>query len=108
MGATAVKESLKESPVRMKRLIVLPALLIAGSSVSALAQTPAAPMVSAPAPAGAATAAVGPAKIAVVSFQAAVSQTNEFQRAYVDLEKKWTPKRTQLKTQSDEIDRLTK
>ncbi len=66
-------------------------------------------MPSAPAPAGAAPAApVGPAKIAVVSFQAAVSQTNEFQRAYIDLEKKWAPKRQQLKTLSEDIDRLTK
>jgi outer membrane protein len=67
-------------------------------------------MPSAPAPAGAAapSAPVGPAKIAVVSFQAAVSQTNEFQRAYVDLEKKWGPKRQQLKTLSEDIDRLTK
>lgn len=93
----------------MKRLPVLFVLLAAGSSVCGLAQTPAAPMPSAPAPAGAAAAApVEPSKIAVVSFQAAVSQTNEFQRAYVDLEKKWGPKRQQLKTMSDDIDRLTK
>ena len=97
----------------MKRLLVLLALLAAGSSLAVWAQTPAAPVPAAPVPAGAAataaaTAAVGPSNIAVVSFQAAVSQTNEFQRAYVDLEKKWTPKRQQLKTLSDDIDRLTK
>lgn len=97
----------------MKRLLVLSALLVAGSSLSGFPQSPAAPMPSAPAPAGAAAPAapaapVGPAKIAVVSFQAVVSQTNEFQRAYVDLEKKWGPKRQQLKTLSEDIDRLTK
>jgi len=66
-------------------------------------------MPSAPAPAGTTPAPeVGPAKIAVVSFQAAVSQTNEFQRAFLDLQKKWDPKRQQLKTLSDDVDRLTK
>ena len=90
----------------MKRLLVLPVFL---ATLAALGQTPAAPMPSAPAPAGSVPKAeVGPAKVAVVSFQTAVSQTNEFQRAFVDLEKKWDPKRQQLKAQSDEIDRLTK
>ena len=66
-------------------------------------------MPASPPPAGTASAPlVGPAKIAVVSFQAAVSQTNEFQRAFIDLQKKWDPKRQQLKTLSDDVDRLTK
>ena len=93
----------------MKRLLVFSALLVSGISISASPQTPAAPMPSAPTPAGSVPApVVGPAKIAVVSFQAAVSQTNEFQRAYVDLQKKWEPKRQQLKGLSDDIERLTK
>jgi outer membrane protein len=93
----------------MKRLLVFSALLASGFSLTAPAQTPAAPMPSAPAPAGtSAPPVVGAAKIAVVSFQAAVSQTNEFQRAFVDLQKKWDPKRQQLKALSDEVDRLTK
>ena len=50
----------------------------------------------------------GPAKVAVIAFQAAVSQTNEFQRDFADLQKKYDPKRQQLKTLSDEIDTLTK
>ena len=57
--------------------------------------------------AGTATAA-GPAKVAVIAFQAAVAQTNEFQRDFADLQKKYDPKRQQLKTLSDEIDTLTK
>ncbi len=70
-------------------------------------------MPSAPAPANAPTSAaapapVGPAKIAVVAFQVAVSQTNEFQRAFTDLQKKWDPKRQQLKAMSDDIDKITK
>lgn len=91
----------------MKRMLILPVLLAAGIAV---AQTPAAPGVpSAPAPAGTAPAVhVGPAKIGVIAFQVAVSQTNEFQRDFSDLEKKYEPKRQQLKALSDEVDTLTK
>jgi outer membrane protein len=97
----------------MKRLLVCPLFLASAFSLIASAQTPAAPMPSAPVPAGAATPAaptepVGPAKIAVVAFQVAVSQTNEFQRAFTDLQKKWDPKRQQLKVLSDDIDKITK
>ena len=52
-------------------------------------------------------AAAGPvaaAKVAVIAFQAAVSQTNEFQRDFADLQKKYDPRRQQLKTLNDEID----
>ncbi len=73
-------------------------MLASGFVLSAAAQTPAA---SAAAPAG-------PAKIAVIAFQAAVGQTNEFQRNFADLQKKYEPKRDQLKTLSDEVDNLTK
>lgn len=62
---------------------------------------------SAQAPATAAAPA-GPTKVAVIAFQAAVAQTNEFQRNYADLEKKYEPKREQLKAESDQIDNLTK
>jgi len=48
------------------------------------------------------------AKVAVIAFQAAVAQTNEFQRDAADLQKKYDPRRTQLKALSDEIDTLTK
>jgi len=47
-----------------------------------------------------------PAKIAVIAFQAAVTQTNEFQRNFGDLQKKFTPKRDQLKALSTQIDTL--
>jgi outer membrane protein len=69
---------------------------------------PASPGLS-PAPAAAApTAPAGPAKIAVIAFQIAVAQTNEGQRDFADLEKKYAPKRASLKTLSDEVDNLTK
>ncbi len=50
----------------------------------------------------------GPLRIAVVSFQDVVTQTNEFQRNFADLQKKYDPKRQQLKTLGDEIETLTK
>ncbi len=55
-----------------------------------------------------ASATVPTAKVAVIAFQAAVAQTNEFQRDVADLQKKYDPTRTQLKSLSDQIDALTK
>ncbi len=86
----------------MKRTFALVLTLASGFALSAAAQTLPAP--SAPA----APAPAGPAKVAVIAFQAAVGQTNEFQRDFADLQKKYEPKRTQLKTMADEIDGLEK
>jgi outer membrane protein len=80
----------------MKRLLAIIAILASGFVLSAAAQTP---VTAAPA---------GPAKIAVIAFQVAVAQTNEGQRNFADLQKKYDPKRQQLKALSDEIDNLTK
>ncbi len=82
----------------MKRTLAIALTLASGLSLSAFAQAPAA----------AAAAPAGPSKIAVIAFQAAVAQTNEFQRNYADLEKKFTPKRDQLKALNDQIDAQTK
>lgn len=79
--------------IRMKRVPVLVALLASGLALSAAAQTPA----SAAAP-----------KVAVIEFQAAVTSTNEFQREFGDVQKKFEPQRTQLKALSDEVETLTK
>lgn len=81
----------------MKRILALIVLLVSGFALSAAAQTT---------PANAAPA--GPGKIAVCSFQAAVGQTNEFQRDLADMQKKFEPRRQQLKTLADEIDSLEK
>lgn len=86
----------------MKRLPLF-ALLFAAASIVSAAQT-SAPAAQKPA-SGVYT---GPAKVAVIAFQAAVSQTNEFQRDFADLQKKYDPKRQELKTLSDQIDTLTK
>jgi len=90
----------------MKHSLVLVVTLASGMVLSAAAQTPAASLAAA-AP-SAVSAPAGPSKIAVVAFQVAVAQTNEGQRNFADLQKKFDPKRQQLKAQSDEVDTLTK
>ena len=81
----------------MKRSLVLAIMLASGIVLSAAAQT-------SPAPA----APAGPAKIAVIAFQVAVGQTNEGQRNFADLQKKYAPREEQLKSLNDEVETLTK
>jgi len=78
----------------MKRSLALLFSLALGLALSASAQT--------------AAPAAGTDKIAVIAFQVAVAQTNEGQRNFTDLQKKYDPKRTQLKNLSDEIEGLQK
>jgi outer membrane protein len=87
----------------MKRSLFLAIALSSGVSLAATAQAPS--VAAAPA---AATAPAGPPKVGVIEFQAVVGQTNEFQRDFTDLQKKYEPKRTQLKTMSDEVESLDK
>jgi outer membrane protein len=87
----------------MKSSLFLVVTLASGLVLSAAAQTlpvPAAPSATA--------APAGPVRIAVIAFQAAMAQTNEGQRSYADLEKKYAPRQAQLKALSDEIESLTK
>jgi len=79
----------------MKRIFAVATLMASGLALTAAAQAPAA-------------APAGPAKVAVVAFQVAVAQTNEGQRDFSDIQKKFEPKRAQLKSLSDEIDGLKK
>ena len=93
----------------MKRSLALILLMASGLVLSAAAQTPA---VTAP-PAAAqvavpAAAPAGPARIAVIAWELAVAQTNEGQRDFADLQKKYAPKEATLKTLNDEIETLTK
>lgn len=81
----------------MKRSLAVIIALASGLALSAAAQTPST----------SASPAVD-AKVAVIAFQAAVGQTNEFQRNFADLQKKYEPKQTQLKAMADEIDKLDK
>ena len=93
----------------MKQSLAFAVLLASGVVLGAAAQTPAESAAAAPANTPAATAAAPTTpKIAVIAFQVAVGQTNEFQRNFADLQKKYDPKRQQLKALSDEVDNLTK
>jgi outer membrane protein len=92
----------------MKRSVALVLTLASGLALNAAAQTPSAPPDAPGAPAATTAAPAGPSKIAVIAFQVAVAQTNEGQRAFADLQKKYQPKQTQLKSLSDEVDSLTK
>jgi len=96
----------------MNRSMTFVCILASGFGATALAQAssaaPATPMPSAPVPASAAAAAAGPAKVAIIQFQQAVGATNEGQRDFAELRKKFEPKQNQLKGQSDEIDALKK
>jgi outer membrane protein len=82
---------------QLTRSIALSLTFASPLALSLGAQTAAAP-----------AAPAGPPKVAVIAFQAVVGQTNEFQRDFADLQKKYEPKRTQLKTMADEIDGLEK
>ena len=99
----------------MKQSLALALLLASCTALSAAAQTPAAPAATQTPAAPAAAAAQTPAapaagsfKTGVIAFQDAVAKTNEGKRAIADLQKKYDPKRQQLKTLSDEIDTLSK
>jgi outer membrane protein len=92
----------------MKRVHLALISFTLGSALTAVAQTAPAAQHSAAAPAASHEVAAGPARVAVIEFQAAVAQTNEFQRDFADLQKKYDPKRQQIKSLSDEIDTLTK
>lgn len=76
----------------MKYLATLSAVLLCAGALSTAAQTP----------------AENPTKVGVIAFQTAVTATNEFQRDFGDLQKKYEPKRQELKTLSDQIDTLKK
>jgi len=91
----------------MKRSLVFATLLASGFALSAVQLTPAVAQTK-PATAAAPTAPAGPSKVAVIEFQIAVAQTNEGQRNFADLQKKYQPRENALKTRNDEIDSLTK
>lgn len=85
----------------MKRMLSLVCVLATGLGAGAFAQ--AAPPASAkPAP------ATGTSKVAVINFQAAVAQTNEFQRDLADLRKKYAPREQSLQQLNDKVEALKK
>ncbi len=80
----------------MKRLLTVVSVLAMGLMPLARAQKPAA------------TTAAPSAKIAVIAFQAAVAKTNEGQKSFADLEKKYQPRQQEINQLKAEVDTLTK
>lgn len=80
----------------MKRLLSIAVLMAAGMIPLAQAQAPAA------------TAADPPTKVAVIAFQAAVAKTNEGQKNFADLEKKYQPQQAAINNLKTQVDSLTK
>ena len=77
--------------------------------ISAIAQTSTAAPMGASTPATATPVATGTGtKIGTINIEAAIVQTNEGHRDFDDLAKKLEPKRTQLTSQSDELEALKK
>ena len=103
----------------MNRLSTVPTLAVAALSLAlspaVFAQTAAPraatpPQTSAP-QTGAVTAPVPeaiPAKIALVSFEAAVFATNEGQKAIQDLQAKYQPQKTKIDSEGADVDSLKK
>ncbi len=97
----------------MNRNLILVSALGAGLITAAgMAQAPAAPAPTTPAPQPAAEAPVTPqaipAKIALVAFEQAVFATNEGQKAVQDIQTKYKPKKDQIDSLSHEVDSLKK
>jgi outer membrane protein len=75
----------------MKSFLLIVATLASGIPLSAVAQTPAAP-----------------AKVAIIAFQDAVSQTNESLRDFAEIKRKYQPKQDEFKARGSQIDNLAK
>jgi outer membrane protein len=97
----------KEFLISMNRSLSLVCVLASGMGVVAVAQA-AAPANSDPAPAAVPVAATATARIAIIQFQGAVAQTNEFQRDLADLRKKYEPQEAKLQSQNQEVEALKK
>ena len=93
-------------PAKFKvHILVLSLALSALFSMASFGQ--AAPSGTAPAKAPA-SAGTAPTRIGLINVLEAIQTTNEGQKELDDLVKRFTPKQTELKSLSDEIDRLKK
>src|SRR5579862_2169371 len=79
----------KEFVNSMKRMLSIVCVLATGLGGAAAAQ-------AAPAASDSTSAASGATRIAVINFNGAVQQTNEFQRDIADLQKKYQPRVDEL------------
>ncbi|HET7208742.1 MAG TPA: OmpH family outer membrane protein [Terriglobales bacterium] len=86
----------------MVMALVIPIATLAQTDSAAAATTPAPSTTTATAP------ALGAAKIGVISIQDAILATNEGQKDFEALGKKFEPKRNEIKSLNDEIESLKK
>lgn len=88
----------------MNRTLILTALAtgLAASTLVAQTTAPAAPK----APAAAVAPQAIPAKVAIIAFEQAVIATNEGQKAVLDLQKKYEPKKNAIDASSKEVESL--
>ena len=89
----------------MKRSLTLACILASGLGVNAIAQTGTAPDATpnAPGATAAVAAAAGPSKVGVIMFEQAVGATNEGQRNFGELQKKYQPKQAALKVRTTRL-----
>ncbi len=102
---TKPPRKLKEFQISMKRSLSVLCVLASAMGVASFAQTSSAAPSDPPA---APVAITGATKIAVIQFQGAVAQTNEFQRDVADLRKKYEPQQQKLQSENQEIETLKK
>ncbi len=79
----------------MTRKLVSTIIAVCALGLAAFAQAPAAPAASAP----------GPTKIGIINIQAAIMASNEGQRDFQSLEKKFEPKRTELQNANADLEK---
>lgn len=92
---------------RMNRTLTLVSALGAGlMTVAGIAQAP--PPTTTTAPAAAVAPKAVPAKIALIAYEQVAAATNEGQRAIQEIQKKYAPKKTQIDSESAEVDSLKK
>jgi Skp family chaperone for outer membrane proteins len=83
--------------------MAIPFVAVAQTGSTASTASAATPAASTPAP-----TASGPTRIGVISIQDAILATNEGQKEFEALGKKFEPKRAEIKSMTDEIDGLKK
>jgi outer membrane protein len=94
-----------------RNLFFATALATGLAASSLLAQTtnaPATTHAAAPAAEAQVTPQAIPAKVAVIAFEQGVVATNEAQRATLEVQKKYEPKKNDIETRSAEVDSLKK
>lgn len=90
------------------RIFLATALALPMATLAQTGSTATAPTPAPSAPATTPAPAAGPTRIGVISIQDAILATNDGQKEFEALGKKFEPKRTEIKSLSDEIDSLKK